>query len=512
MVILGFSNALLALSFASLSVIPVVRMIWNWIGPNSLRRIPAIGTSIPGLSYINGLRYLWCSEERLLSGYAKYAYTTGIFKVPLPDQWLVVIAGPQQIAELKKMSDDQISSYGGLDEMLAGRFLFGKSFRANPYHLQLIQNQLNRNLSDFYPAIKDEMWTAFPACIGEPDEWESFPAYSTATNLVLRISNRVIVGPSFCKDPRFLEIAVEYTRHASRSRTIVNLFPPIFKPFIAKFVNTVPSQIKRAKAIIGETIEERRNMAKQAVQSGEKWEDKPNDLMMWLIDEAVEHGYSTENTILYLLNVEFIALHTTSMSFTQALYHLAADPSLATPLREEVEMVLEEEHGDLTSKTAISKLNKMDSFLRESQRLNGPNATSIWRTTVQRITFSNGVTIPAGTFICAPASATHLDENIYENAPEFDPWRHVEAGPSHKFASTTDDYTVFGQGKHACPGRHFAAYTLKLMLSYIVLHYDVKLDPAADGVRPQSKWIGNAVVPNSTANVLFRKRETVVDL
>lgn len=33
---------------------------------------------------------------------------------------------------------------------------------------------------------------------------------------------------------------------------------------------------------------------------------------MWLIDEAVKDGYTSENTVLYLLLVEFIALHTTA--------------------------------------------------------------------------------------------------------------------------------------------------------------------------------------------------------
>ena len=90
--------------------------------------------------------------------------------------------------------------------------------------------------------------------------------------------------------------------------------------------------------------------------------------------------------------MEFTALHTTAMvgheflispngpnlhhqSFTHALFYLAADPDLAAPLREEVEMVMAEENGDLGSRTAVSKLRKIDSFMREAQRLNGPNAS-----------------------------------------------------------------------------------------------------------------------------------------
>ena len=35
----------------------------------------------------------------------------------MPDQWLVVVAGPKQLEEVKKMSDDQVSNYGGVDEV-----------------------------------------------------------------------------------------------------------------------------------------------------------------------------------------------------------------------------------------------------------------------------------------------------------------------------------------------------------------------------------------------------------
>ena len=74
------------------------------------------------------------------------------------------------------------------------------------------------------------------------------------------------------------------------------------------------------------------------------------------------------------MNVHF-GLTRVKQSFTHALYYLAADPSLVGPMRAEVEAVLKEENGDLGSRTAVSKLKYIDSFLRESQRLNGTNAS-----------------------------------------------------------------------------------------------------------------------------------------
>ena len=58
-----------------------------------------------------------------------------------------------------------------------------------------------------------------------------------------------------------------------------------------------------------------------------------------------------------------------AQAFTHALYNLAAQPQYIKPLRDEVEGIIAE---DGWSKISIGKMRKLDSFLRESQRVNGP--------------------------------------------------------------------------------------------------------------------------------------------
>ncbi|THH28886.1 hypothetical protein EUX98_g5315 [Antrodiella citrinella] len=492
-----------------LAAVPLVYMLWNWLGPNGLHEVPTVGTTIPLLAYWSGLRYINNARETLLTGYAQYAHTPGLFKVAMTDQWLVIVAGPKQLEELRRMSDDEVSNYGGVDELLSARFILGADVVKNPYHMPLVHAKLTRNLGDFHGDMKDEMWSAFDDHIGMPDEWKSFPALKTVMSVVSRTSNRVFVGLPLCRDPEFLDIATAVTLDIAQSRFVINLFPPVMKPLIAKFVNKVPSRLRKAYAKVGPMVEARRRRAEECKANKEEWDEKPNDFLMWLVDEAVEHGYTNESTVLYLLIMEFVALHTAAMSFTHALFYLASDSSLVAPLRTEVEAVLAEESGDLGSRTAVRKLRYIDSFLRESQRINGTNATTVWRKTLKTISFSSGVTIPPGVFLSAASTATHLDEHHHSNPAVFDPWRFV-SGDLHarSFVSTTPDFIAFGQGRHACPGRHFAAYEMKLMLAYIVLYYDVKMRPGAEGVgvRPKNKWIGNSIIPDPTADVLFRKR------
>lgn len=56
-------------------------------------------------------------------------------------------------------------------------------------------------------------------------------------------------------------------------------------------------------------------------------------------------------------------------SFTHALFSLAAEPEKYVPaMREEVERVIKE---DGWTKVAMTKMRKLDSFLKETQRFNG---------------------------------------------------------------------------------------------------------------------------------------------
>ena len=76
------------------------------------------------------------------------------------------------------------------------------------------------------------------------------------------------------------------------------------------------------------------------------------------------------------------------------------------------------------------------------------------RFTLHPFTFSNGVTIPAGTVIAAPLIAIHTDEEIYPNPEKFDGFRFAnlrehDGIAGQQVTSTSADYLSFGYGRHA---------------------------------------------------------------
>jgi Cytochrome P450 len=203
---------------------------------------------------------------------------------------------------------------------------------------------------------------------------------------------------------------------------------------------------------------------------------------------------------------------------------LAAFPEYIKPLREEVEEIIQREGW---TKAGIDQMCKIDSFIKESQRLHpitiGKPMSYIGcaqkfdffpvgmkRVAVNDHTFSDGTTVPRGTTVAVAVDSTHLNEKFYSDALKFDPFRFVKlkeqdnTGRRFNLVTTGVDSLGFGHGRHACPGRFFAACVLKLMLAHVVMNYDVKLEN--EGVRPKDMWLVTSCLPNLDAKVLFRRR------
>lgn len=110
-----------------------------------------------------------------------------------------------------------------------------------------------------------------------------------------------------------------------------------------------------------------------------------NDLITWLIEGGIsaQKPVTVDDISSRVLIISFTAIHTTSavgtfhklpanqlmyeQVFTSLLYQLCLNSQDAEVLREEVEATVKEEGW---TRQAIAKMHKLDSYLRESQRLN----------------------------------------------------------------------------------------------------------------------------------------------
>jgi len=87
---------------------------------------------------------------------------------------------------------------------------------------------------------------------------------------------------------------------------------------------------------------------------------------------------------------------------------------------------------------------------------------SVTRKVLKPFTFSNGVTVPSGTYLAVHMYATHHDGAFYERPEEFDGFRFVEEKktggddtrksvikPPQTMYATSKTWLAFGHGRHA---------------------------------------------------------------
>nr|BAL05135.1 cytochrome P450 [Phanerodontia chrysosporium]BAL05136.1 cytochrome P450 [Phanerodontia chrysosporium] len=486
--------------------VPLALLLYSLLSPASLRHIPTEGgSSLPLLSYLGAYNVLRNLRSVLQRGYDKHKGKA--FKIALPDRWVVVLTGKALVDELQRMPEESASFIDATTELTGFGYIWGPRMRKDPFHVPIIRNQLTRQLSSAFGDIYEEIELSFqelmPAC---EKDWTPVHVIEVARDVVARASNRVFVGLRVCRNPDYLDMLVDCAVSVASARNTLMLFPSVLKTFAAKVVVNMDRRIRRGMRHLGPIIEERMSLLRSL---GNDWSDKPDDMLQWIIDEVAARQMPKEDVVRNIMFLNFAAIHTSSNSFTHAIYHLAANPEYLRPLREEVEAVTAKEGW---SKTAMGRMWRIDSFLRESQRVNSINPLTVIRRTRTSLTLSDGTFIPQGTVIAAPAYPTHFDDENYVGGDTFDPWRYVrekeqDLSPSkHQYVTLSPEYVPFGLGKRACPGRFFAANELKAMLAYLVVNYDVKFEK--EGVRPENMHVGLTISPDPAGKVLFRKRRS----
>jgi len=478
-------------------------LIWGYYKGQTrkLSHIPSIGSDVPLFSYIGTLNFLSDARKVVNAGVKKCPGT--MFKVPQLLQWHVVATEPRVIEDIRKAPDNVLSSIAAIDEGFQVQYTFGEHISKNPYHIPIIRAQLTRALPQLVPEVHEEVIDAFNDFIPLTNDWTGVKALETFRKIICRASNRIFVGRPLCSNPDFVSLNIQFTIDVVQTSALLRLLPLFLRPLVNKLISNVPERMQHGLKHLAPLLAARRKEREENSNSREK----PADLITWLLDEAKGKEATDWYLTSRILAVNFAAIHTSSRTFTHALYYLATFPEYAKPLREEVEEIIKREGW---TKAGIDQMYKIDSFIKESQRLHPLGILLMQRVAIQDHTFSDGTTVPRGTTVTVAVQNTHLDEKIYPDALNFEPFRFVKlkeqetTGRKFDMVTTSTDSLAFGHGRHACPGRYFAACELKLMLAHVVMTYDVKLENG--GVRPEDLWVVTMCVPNPNAKVLFRRR------
>ncbi|ESK83170.1 cytochrome p450 [Moniliophthora roreri MCA 2997] len=489
------------------ALLSVLYLLSNYVSNRDKRRkldaIPSVGTTGIFSFVTDQFKFLLNARDIVQEGYEKYHGRPFKFR-RLLNGWSVVLTSPNLIDEMRKAPDDVLSFQEALQDILQIEYTLGKSIHRDPYQVAVVRGALTRNIGTKFAQLQDEIVASFNELIPVQDDWVTVNLNSTIMQVVARTSNRFFSGLPLCRNPEYIDLNVKFTIQVVLSGQLIGLFPEFLKPIAGNLLTPVPASVKRAKEHLAPIIQER--LAKDE-EYGCDWAERPNDLLSWLLDEAKGYQRSLDDLVMRILTINFGAIHTTTMSVTTTISVLGVYPQYIPELRNEIEAVVAE-HG--WTKAAMGQMRKLDSFLKEVQRFTSYGVFGVERRTLQDFTFSDGTTVPKGVNIGVPVRAIHHDDRYFLNASKFDGFRfadlRLESGESikHQMVTPTAEYFLFGNGRHACPGRFFAVNELKALIAHILLTYDLKLEN--EGAMPPVRWFGASGIQDDKTRVLFRKR------
>ncbi|KAK8112629.1 cytochrome P450 [Apiospora sp. TS-2023a] len=473
-------------------------------------------------------------KATLKDTYRQYRHQACFF--PVAGDYDYVYLPREELQWLLDQPDSSVSMHErSMDILQTEHTVMEPELVRNPVHHDLVKGIMTRETGNLVPDLFDEIQHSVGEFFGsEPDVTKEITVYATVQHLISRITNRVFVGLPLCRNEELLKTGIAFAMDIPITANILKFVWRPLRP-LAALVLALPNRIhtNRFIGILRPEVERRvaNYDARKADPDTKAAEKVPNDFLQWSINQAKASGdpylcrtYSLASRVL-LLN--FASIHTSSFAMTHVLFDLAAnDPAYIEELRHEIKTVLAE-NNDVWDKRILQKMLKLDSTMRESGRMNSmvTFATSRLVINPKGITTPSGVHIPPGVVVSGPSYPVLHDEEIYPDPHTFKPFRFAEirqqaegSGAEEKggssttyvqrarqaFATTSPEYVAFGHGRHACPGRFFAATELKLMLAYIILNYDIEqIDE-----RPSNTWFSaNRVPPMKETLKVTRRTE-----
>ncbi|KAF2397290.1 cytochrome P450 [Trichodelitschia bisporula] len=363
-------------------------------------------------------------------------------------------------------------------------------------HGHVIRRELTKNLDSYAAAIVDEIEEALSGTWGRnARDWTDVPAYESLLRVVAAISNRVLVGLPLCRDPAYLKASATFARNVVLTAGAINLLPPFLRPLLAPLFTAYDTlQYRRLAAHIYPIVAARVSSFKPGMDYKSPDYSAHNDYVQWALHDAFSHADPAERTAEMITKrlavLSFAAIQSSVITITNALFDIASHPDsldIQAALRAEVTATTAAlPPAQQWSRKHLAGMHALDSALRESMRLWGFIARGVSKAVLpaEGIRLPTGEHLPQGSKIGIMAWALHHDPSLYPSPYAYQPFRFADKRLS--MVTSSPAFMPFSHGRHACPGRFFAANQLKLLLAHILLKYDIAPIPT----RPPNPYGG----------------------
>ncbi|KAH7015823.1 cytochrome P450 [Ilyonectria destructans] len=343
-----------------------------------------------------------------------------------------------------------------LDEEFAFK-PYTKLGNLDPEEITVLIKKVNPTLPEYTPVLQDLVQKYWP--LEKFDSYQSVKLYSHVHLMTSRICARVFHGDDAAGNDKWLHIATNYIHLAMDWTARLREWPIPLRPLIYRWVTG--------------------------------WDDLVRE---WADARAIITETSLSATVM------------------QSLIDIATYPEFVPELREEIQRVMNNYNGEIT-KQGLSDMLKLDSFIKETGRLNPPDLTSFQRKATADLKLSNGMFLPKGAKLMLPSVSVNMDEALYQDPAKFDGFRFYkirtskpENRTSHQHITVGKKDIAWGYGAHACPGRFMADVGIKLVLIEFIMNYDLRTPKDVVG-RPKNIEVEGVSIPDPQGELLIKRAD-----
>ncbi|KAI0410100.1 cytochrome P450 [Xylaria palmicola] len=323
----------------------------------------------------------------------------------------------------------------------------------------------------------------------------SLPVARTARQLASRMMSLIFFGEALSSDAAFSDALLRYPQDMVKCMGAFQIVPSILSPFIHAIIT------KRGKAM--HIIQNR--LLGHLNTHHSKWIEPENTKQLTILynmtDVAETSDYWNPSLLAQsLLGIWFAASHQPWMNLHFIILEMCVRKECQAAIRRELGQSMPLDYKRL------EQLPLLDSFIKETVRLNPLDKLAIRRKALESYTFSDGsISVPAGATVCTSAYDQMHNPEVYPNPNSFEATRYLSNDDvkQSRFTDISESFPVWGYGSLACPGRIHASLVIKLVLSELLLNYDLSLE----NEKARTRWSWETfTMPYESTRVILKRR------
>ncbi|MBT8452493.1 MAG: cytochrome P450 [Deltaproteobacteria bacterium] len=395
---------------------------------------------------------------------------------------MILFTGPEAHEALFRQPDEVLSPNAAY-KMMVPVFGEGVAYGAEPARMAEQMHML-------YPALRNDRMRTYTEIVaretldvirdwGEEGVFEAGAFFGTLTNYT---SSSCLLGTEFRNEmsEEFSKVYYDLERGIVAWGYIHPYLPiPAFR------------RRDRARARLGEMVSEIVEKRKQSGYRGE-------DFLQTLIDSEYADGskLSDHEITGMLVAAMFAGHHTSSVTTAWTLIELLRNPGFLEEVRDEIRARYA--GGEAYSFQSLRDLGKTEGAVKEALRIHPP-LFILLRAALQDCEVL-GYRVKKGNWVAVSPMIAHRDEQVFENALEYDPGRY---GPGREEDRRPFAYISFGGGRHKCMGNAFAILQIKTIIAVLLSGYDFELvgDPV------ETDFQGLVLGPKPPIRIRYRRRD-----